>query len=323
MSAKAVCLGELLIDFVPTVTGTGLADAPAFAKAAGGAPGNVAVGLQRLGIETGFIGKLGDDAFGHFLVDTLKADNVDTSGIVLTKEALTGLAFVSLRADGEREFSFYRSPSADMLLTPADLDQDMLKGCDLFHYGTLCMIDDDPRAATLAAIDIARENGAIISCDPNLRLPLWPNPDAARDMLRLAITKADVVKISDDEVAFITGKDDLEAGVRELWCDHWKLMIVTSGPKGSRFFTPDFEGAAKPFKVTAVDATGAGDGFTAGFLSRLLKDPELLTSAEKVAAACRFANAVGAMTATKRGAIAALPTEAEVAQFLSVNGLPG
>jgi sugar/nucleoside kinase (ribokinase family) len=122
------------------------------------------------GIAAGFIGKLGDDAFGHFLVDTLKADNVDTSGIVLTKEALTGLAFVSLRADGEREFSFYRSPSADMLLSPSDLDQDMLKGCALFHYGTLCMIDDDPRAATLAAIDIARENGAIISCDPNLRL---------------------------------------------------------------------------------------------------------------------------------------------------------
>jgi fructokinase len=317
MTAKAVCLGELLIDFVPTVTGTGLADAPAFAKAAGGAPGNVAVGLQRLGIETGFIGKLGDDAFGHFLVDTLKADHVDTSGIVLTKEALTGLAFVSLRADGEREFSFYRSPSADMLLSPADLDVDMLSGCKLFHYGTLCMIDDDPRAATLRAIEIARENGAIISCDPNLRMPLWPSADKAREILRLAISKADIVKISDDEVTFLTGKDDFEAGVKELWCDHWKLVIVTMGSKGSKFYSPTYNGSADPFKVTSVDATGAGDGFTAGFLSRLLKDPALLDDANKVQAACRFANAVGALTATKRGAINALPTEQEVEGFLS------
>lgn len=317
MTAKAVCLGELLIDFVPTVTGTGLADAPAFAKAAGGAPGNAAVGLQRLGIETGFIGKLGDDAFGHFLVDTLKADNVDTSGIVLTKEALTGLAFVSLRADGEREFSFYRSPSADMLLSISDLDQDMLKSTDLFHYGTLCMIDDDPRAATLEAIKIARENGAIISCDPNLRLPLWPSAEKAREILRLAISQADVVKMSDEEITFVSGKDDLEEGIKDLWCDQWRAMIVTYGPKGSRYITPDFDGFVPSFEITAVDATGAGDGCTAGFLSRLLKDPDLLGSEDKLAAACRFANAVGAITAIKRGAINALPTEKEVEDFLS------
>jgi fructokinase len=317
MTAKAVCLGELLIDFVPTATGTGLADAPAFAKAAGGAPGNAAVGLKRLGIETGFIGKLGDDAFGHFLVDTLKADDVDVSGIVLTKEALTGLAFVSLRADGEREFSFYRSPSADMLLCPADLDQDMLTSTDLFHYGTLCMIDDDPRAATLEAIRIARENGAIISCDPNLRLPLWPNEQKAREILRLAISQADVVKMSDEEIIFVSGKEDLEDGIRDLWCDGWRALIVTYGPRGSRFVTPEFDGFVPSFEITAVDATGAGDGCTAGFLSRLLKDPELLGSEEKLAAACRFANAVGAITATKRGAINALPTEQEVEDFLS------
>lgn len=317
MTAKAVCLGELLIDFVPTVTGTGLADAPAFAKAAGGAPGNAAVGLKRLGIDTGFIGKLGDDAFGHFLVDTLKADDVDTSGIVLTKEALTGLAFVSLRADGEREFSFYRSPSADMLLCPADLDQDMLTSTDLFHYGTLCMIDDDPRAATLEAIRIARENGAIISCDPNLRLPLWPSEQKAREILRLAISQADVVKMSDEEIIFVSGKEDLEDGIKDLWCDQWRALIVTYGPKGSRFITPKFDGFVPSFEVTAVDATGAGDGCTAGFLSRLLKDPELLNSEEKLISACRFANAVGAITATKRGAINALPTAKEVEDFLS------
>jgi len=317
MTAKAVCLGELLIDFVPTVTGTGLADAPAFAKAAGGAPGNAAVGLQRLGIETGFIGKLGDDAFGHFLVDTLKGADVDTSGIVLTKEALTGLAFVSLRADGEREFSFYRSPSADMLLSPADLDPDMLKSTDLFHYGTLCMIDDDPRAATLEAIKIARENGAIISCDPNLRLPLWPSEEKAQEILRLAISQADIVKMSDEEILFVSGKEDLEDGIKDLWCDGWRALVVTYGPKGSRFITPEFDGFVPSYKITAVDATGAGDGCTAGFLSRLLKDPALLGSEEKLRAACAFANAVGAITATKRGAINALPTEKEVETFLS------
>ena len=259
MTAKAVCLGELLIDFVPTVTGTGLADAPAFAKAAGGAPGNAAVGLQRLGIETGFIGKLGDDAFGHFLVDTLKSADVDTSGIVLTKEALTGLAFVSLRADGEREFSFYRSPSADMLLSPADLDQDMLKSTDLFHYGTLCMIDDDPRAATLEAIKIARENGAIISCDPNLRLPLWPSEEKAQEILRLAISQADIVKMSDEEILFVSGKDDLEDGIKDLWCDGWRALVVTYGPKGSRFITPEFDGFVPSYNCLLYTSDAADE----------------------------------------------------------------
>jgi fructokinase len=314
--SDVVCLGEVLIDFVPTVTPTTLIDAPAFKKAPGGAPANVAVGLARLGVPSAFMGKVGEDAFGHFLVNVLAEEGVDVRPVRFASEARTALAFVSLRADGEREFMFYRHPSADMLFTPAEVDTDAIRGAKLLHYGTISLISEPSRSATLRAIDLAREAGCIVSCDPNLRLGLWRDRTAAREGLLGAIARAQVVKISDDELRFLTGSDDPAAAREHLWHDRLELLVVTRGSAGCVYFTPEFGGVVVGFSVEAIDATGAGDGFVAGLLQGLLADRHGLKEEAQVRAICRMANAVGALTTTERGAIPALPTRARVERFL-------
>ncbi|MGB5065552.1 MAG: PfkB family carbohydrate kinase [Candidatus Competibacter sp.] len=315
--ANAICLGELLIDFVPTVTGTGLTDAPAFIKAPGGAPGNVAVGLARLGVKSAFMGKVGDDAFGHFLADTLAEAGVDVGPLHFSTEARTALAFVSLRADGEREFMFYRHPSADMLFTPREVDMDAISRAKLLHFGSISLIGEPSRSATLYAVDAARAAGCLVSYDPNLRLPLWPDADAARKGLLLGLSKAHIVKLSDDESEFLTGLSDLKAACQALWHQDLKLMVVTRGRAGCVYFTPSFTGTVESFTVEAVDATGAGDGFVAGLLQGLLADPSTFQDEARLRELCRFANAVGALATTERGAIPALPNRERVREFLS------
>ena len=314
--ANAICLGELLIDFVPTVTGTGLTDAPAFIKAPGGAPGNVAVGLARLGVKSAFMGKVGDDAFGHFLADTLAEAGVDVGPLRFSTEARTALAFVSLRADGEREFMFYRHPSADMLFTPREVDMDAISRAKLLHFGSISLIGEPSRSATLYAVDAARAAGGLVSYDPNLRLPLWPDADAARKGLLLGLSKAHIVKLSDDESEFLTGLSDLKAACQALWHEDLKLMVVTRGRAGCVYFTPNFTGMVESFTVDAVDATGAGDGFVAGLLQGLLADPSVVQDETRLRELCRFANAVGALATTERGAIPALPDRERVREFL-------
>ena len=315
--ADAICLGELLIDFVPTVTGAGLIDAPAFVKAPGGAPGNVAVGLARLGVPSAFMGKVGDDPFGHFLANTLAEAGVDVSPLRFSTEARTALAFVSLRADGEREFMFYRHPSADMLFAPEEVDADAIKGAKLLHFGSISLIGEPSRGATLHAVDTARAAGCLVSYDPNLRLPLWPDVTAARDGMLLGLKKAHVVKLSDDESEFLTGLRDLDAARQALWHDELKLMVITRGRAGCVYFTPAFSGTVESFPVEAVDTTGAGDGFVAGLLQGLLADPATVQDEARLRELCRFANAVGALATTQRGAIPALPERERVRDFLN------
>jgi fructokinase len=305
--ADVVCLGELLIDFVPTVTGTSLIDAPAFKKAPGGAPANVAVGLARLGTPSAFMGKVGDDPFGHFLAQILADAGVDIRPLRYSCDARTALAFVSLRADGEREFMFYRHPSADMLFAPEEVDRDALRQARALHYGSISLIDEPARSATLEAIATARAAGGLISCDPNLRLALWPDPEAARAGLRLAMSRAQVVKISDEELRFLTGSDDPAAARERLWHDQLELMVVTLGAAGCVYFAPDFDGVVVGFSVESVDTTGAGDGFVAGLLHGLLQDRQAVRDQQRLREICRFACAVGALTTTERGAIPALP----------------
>jgi fructokinase len=317
--SDAICLGELLIDFVPTVTGTDLISAPEFKKAAGGAPGNVAVGLQQLGINTGFIGKVGDDPFGHFLIKALADKGVDTSSVHYTNEARTGLAFVSLKADGDREFLFYRHPSADIMLCPDEVDDDAIKTAKLLHFGSITLIDEPVRSATLHAIDVAIEADCLISYDPNLRLALWPDEASAKADLLLGLSKANIVKISEDEIEFLTGISDLEEGKNKLWHDKLQLMVITRGSNGCCYFTAKHRGEADSFKVQAVDATGAGDGFVAGLLQGILKDPESINNPASLKALCRFANAVGAITTTERGGIPALPNFETVQYFIDSN----
>lgn len=311
-----VALGELLIDFVPTVTPTTLIDAPAFQKAPGGAPANVAVGATRLGHSTAFMGKVGDDAFGHFLADTLSNAGVDVSAMRFSSEARTALAFVSLKPDGDRDFMFYRHPSADMLYTQDELDLAMLRSTRIFHHGSISLIDEPVRSTTQRAIATARAAGALISYDPNLRLPLWPDADAARAGMLSVLPYAHVLKISDEELHFLTGLDDAQAAIAALWQPDLRLMVVTQGADGCHYATPRFSGTVPGFHVAAVDATGAGDGFLAGLLHGLLSKPDALDDEQRLRQVCRFANAVGALTTTRRGAIPALPDLAVVTEFL-------
>ncbi len=314
--AEIICLGELLIDFVPTVTGTSLIEAPAFKKAPGGAPANVAVGLARLGVSSAFMGKVGDDPFGQFLAETLAEAGVDIGPLRFTDQARTALAFVSLRVDGEREFMFYRHPSADMLFTPDEVDERALRSARALHFGSISLISEPSCSATLHAIRTAREAGCLISCDPNLRLALWPDPEAARAGLQLAMREADVIKISDEELLFLTGSDDPAAAREQLWHDRLQLMVVTLGAAGCIYFTPDHEGVVVGFSVQAVDATGAGDGFVAGLLQGLIRDRTAIRDPQRLREICRLACAVGALATTQRGAIPALPTWERVQHFL-------
>jgi fructokinase len=311
-----VSLGELLIDFVPTVSGVTLIDAPAFKKAPGGAPANVAAGLAKLGVSTAFLGKVGNDAFGHFLEETLAQAGVNTQGLVFSDQARTALAFVSLRSDGEREFMFYRHPSADMLYAPEDVDFELIKSARIFHFGSISLISEPSRSATLAALAAAEENDVLISYDPNLRLALWPNADAAKAGMLSVWEKANLIKISEDELQFLTGLTDPDAAVEQLWHDNLQMLVVTLGMTGCRYYTSKFQGAVPGFSVQSIDTTGAGDGFVAGLIKGILENPQALTVQNLLKSVCQFANAVGALTTTQRGAIPALPTLDQVNTFL-------
>ncbi len=323
-----ITLGELLIDFVPTVSGVMLIEAPAFKKAAGGAPANVAAGLAKLGVSSGFMGQVGDDAFGHFLARTLQGAGVDISALRFSDQARTALAFVSLRADGEREFMFYRHPSADMLYAPEDVDRDYVRTAKVFHYGSISLIGEPCRSATLLAIETAWAAGAVTSYDPNLRLNLWPGVEAAREGIRLGWPLAQVIKISEEELDFLSDQDTttshdlrgLTAAARRLWHPQLRVMVITRGRSGCCYVTPGFSGQVAGFRVDAVDTTGAGDGFVAGLLKGLLQHPQADRDEARLRAICRYANAVGAMTTTERGAIPALPTAAQVSIFLEQSG---
>lgn len=318
MHLDALCIGEMLIDLVPTVTGHGLAEATVFTKAAGGAPANVAVGLARLGCSSGFLGMLGDDAFGHFCRETLEQEGVDATALRFTREARTPIAFVALREDGEREFVIYH-PAADQCLTADDLDAHLIAQSRTLHFGSIGLIGESSRDATLAAIEMARDANALVSYDPNLRLALWQGVEAARDGLRLGLSQAAIVKISDEEVTFLTGLDDKEAGGRALWQDNTLLVVVTCGRDGCLALTADMSIRLPGFAVDTVDTTGAGDGFMAALLSELLRDPAALSDTDRLRAACRFACAAGALTTTAYGAIPALPTRASIKALMGVS----
>lgn len=316
-SGLIVSFGEMLIDFVPTVSGVSLAEAPGFLKAPGGAPANVAIAVTRLGGKSAFVGKLGDDEFGHMLAGILKQNGVQAEGINFDKGARTALAFVTLRADGEREFMFYRNPSADMLLTPAELNLDLIRSAKVFHYGSISLIVEPCRSAHLKAMEVAKEAGALLSYDPNLRLPLWPSEEEARKQIKSIWNYADVIKVSDVELEFLTGSNKIDdESAMSLWHPNLKLLLVTLGEKGCNYYTKKFHGSVAAFHVKTVDTTGAGDSFVGALLTKIVDDQAILEDEARLKEVLRFACACGAITTTKKGAIPALPNESEALTLL-------
>ncbi|KAJ6952205.1 pfkB-type carbohydrate kinase family protein [Populus alba x Populus x berolinensis] len=243
------------------------------------------------------------------LVDILKKNGVNSEGVCYDPHARTALAFVTLKKNGEREFMFYRNPSADMLLQESELNMGLLKQAKVFHYGSISLISEPCRSAHLTAMKAAREAGTLLSYDPNVRLPLWPSSDAARDGIKSIWNEADFIKVSDDEVAFLTqGDPQKEDVVLSLWHDRLKLLVVTDGEKGCRYFTKSFKGRVPGFSVKVVDTTGAGDAFVGSLLLSVAKDTSIFDNEEKLREALSFSNACGAICTTQKGAIPALPS---------------
>lgn len=314
-----VCLGEALIDFVPTVAGQALRDVELFSRKAGGAPANVAAGIAKLGGKSAFIGKVGEDEFGHFLKETLARLGVETSGLLLTREAQTSLAFVSLRADGERDFLFYRHPGADQLLRPEEVPEKLLNKARIFHFGSVTLIQEPVASATLTAARRAREAGALVAYDPNLRLNLWPRPEQARETILAALPLVDLVKVSEEELEFLSGQAESEvaAACQVLLAAGPTVIVVTRGARGAVLCSRELTVEVPGLEVSAIDTNGAGDAFWAAFLTRLAEKLEpagvlAALTAEDWREILRFANRAGALTTTRPGAIAALPSRAEV-----------
>jgi fructokinase len=317
-----VCLGELLVDFVATERNLPLMEVPAFRRAPGGAPANVACGAARLGRTAGFIGKIGAEPFGDFLRRTLQQAGVDTAGLVSTPQARTTLAFVGVHDDGRKEIFFYRNPGADMLLAPEDIDEKYVAGARCLHFGSISMIDPPVRAATLKAVEIARKAGRLVSFDPNWRPALWPSEARGHLEIRTGLALADVVKVSGEEWRMVTGADDLAEGAEAILSLGPRLVVVSLGEKGCYFHHASASGAVPGFEVPVVECTGAGDGFVASLLVDLLAHLEAGGTLESLTAGalerlCRRANAVGALACTKPGAIPALPTRAEADALMS------
>lgn len=316
---QVLILGELLIDFVATQRGY-LRNSPGFYKCPGGAPANVAVGLKRLGVHTGFIGKVGDDEFGYFLKDVLEKEGIDTKRLHFTKEAKTTLAFVSLAEGGERDFIFYRDPGADELLRPEEIEEDYISSGKVLHFGSLSLTSEPARSATLKAIEYAHQHGLAISFDPNLRPSLWQDEREMKEVTLQFITQCDVLKLSEDEAEFLSGKGGVESGSRVLFDNRISLIIVTLSKKGCFYKTKRGIGRVKGYNIPVKDTTGAGDGFMAGFLAYIIKS-NLISKLDslkgkELSETLRYANAVAAMVITEFGAMSALPTEEQVRRFI-------
>ncbi|WP_199228206.1 aminoimidazole riboside kinase [Salipaludibacillus keqinensis] len=306
MQKGIICLGEALIDFIPLDDNN-----ETFQKSPGGAPANVAVGLARLGAKSTFLGKVGDDVLGRFMEDTLNEYGVDTSTMYFTKDTRTGVVFVTLGDGGERSFEFYIDPSADRFLTEEEVSDDLFQSHNLLHFGSISLISEPAKSATKKAVRLARENGLIVSYDPNLRLGLWTSEEQARTEIRSMLGEADVLKISEEELEFITGEKDIEKGVELLKDFQIPLILITLGSEGSYIFI-NGQSPVKvdAMKVDAVDTTGAGDAFVSGMLYQLhLYNHSIQDlSSEKVAEMARFASVSGGLAASTKGAMTALPT---------------
>ena len=311
-------IGEALIDMIPSKVGCSFDEVPAFSPRVGGAPANVCAAFTRLGGKSAFLSQLGDDPFGHKIARELAACGTDLSHLVFTDKANTALAFVSLQEDGNRTFSFYRKPSADLLYAPEQIDPAWFHEAFALHFCSVSLVDSPMRHAHLAAIAAAREAGALISFDPNLRFPLWPDKEMLRQTVLQFAPFAHVLKISDEELEFLTGTADIDAALPQLFQGDVQLVLYTCGSKGAYAYTRTTQGFAPCQKVKAVDTTGAGDGFIGSFLWQLARDGVTADKLEKLSRRkleeyLAFSNRFCGISVQSAGAIASYPTLEQMA----------
>ena len=308
-----LALGEMLIDF--TQNGMSGQGNPLLEANPGGAPCNVLAMLQKLGKKTAFVGKVGSDMFGRQLKEVAEAAGIDLTYLIMDPAAHTTLAFVQTFANGDRDFSFYRNPGADMLLTADEVPEEAIAGSRIFHFGTLSMTHPGVREATKKAVAAAKAGGAVVSFDPNLRPPLWKDLEDAREQIAWGLSQCDVLKIADNELEFMTGETDFDKGaaiLREKY-PNIKVFNVTAGPDGSYSYYGDKRVYVPGFQLGGtIETTGAGDTFCACVLNFVLEHGlEGLTEAD-LAAMLRFANAAAYIVTTRKGAIRSMPQREQV-----------
>ena len=310
-------LGELLIDF--TENGTSPQGNPILEANPGGAPCNVLSMLQQLGKRTAFIGKVGNDMFGTQLKEAITEVGIDPRNLIIDDEVHTTLAFVHTYPDGDRDFSFYRNPGADMMLAKDEVSEELIRDSRIFHFGTLSSTHPGVREATRYAIDVAKASGCLVSFDPNLRPPLWKSLDDARAEIEYGLSKCDILKISDNEVEFLFGTDDYDKGaalLKERY--NIPLITITLGKEGSRVYYKDLKVTAPPFlQENTIETTGAGDTFCGSVLNYILEhDFENLTE-EQLLEMITFANAGASLITTRKGALRVMPKKEEVTAFIA------
>lgn len=308
-------LGELLIDF--TENGVSPQGNPMMEANPGGAPCNVLAMLSKLGHRTAFIGKVGADMFGRRLRQVVSDAGIDTRGLVEDKTVNTTLAFVHTFADGDRDFSFYRNPGADMMLTEDEVSEELLKDCRIFHFGTLSMTADGCRKATEKAIEVAKHAGALISFDPNLREPLWDSLHTAKERTIYGLEHCDILKISDNEIEWLTGEKDYGKAVARLKAKYGiPLILVSLGKEGSMAFSNSACAQMPSCKVNTIETTGAGDTFGACVLHYVLENGFRDYQKAELEEMLRFANAAAAIVTTRKGALSVMPEKKEIEELI-------
>lgn len=311
-------IGELLIDFTPA--GNNQRGDLLFARKPGGAPANVLAANSRIGGKTAFIGKVGKDSFGAFLRDTLEDIGISTEGLVTSETVNTTLAFVQLDHKGDRSFSFYRKPGADMMLEPEDVNELIIDNSHILHFGSVSMTDEPSRSATLYAVSHAKKKGCIISYDPNYRPLLWDSAEKAKEQMLLGLTFADIIKVSEEEMILLTGEKDLVKGSMLLSKEGAALILVSLGAKGACYRKGEIFGILPAYDVKTIDTNGAGDAFLGAVHYKIrgkqLSDIRNMSKAE-LENILSFANAAGSLTTTKGGAITALPSLEEIKECMS------
>ncbi len=312
-----VALGELLIDF--TENGLSKQGNPLLEANPGGAPCNVLSMLQKLGDKTAFIGKVGNDGFGHLLTKAVQEQGINTTGLVYDNDVHTTLALVLKKENGDRDFAFYRNPGADMNLKEEEVNESLIASSSIFHFGTLSLTDESVKKATQKAVKVAKENGLTITFDPNLREPLWRSLEEAHEQVAWGLQQADVVKISDNEITWFTGMDNYDEGIAFLQKEYpnLKLICLSMGGDGSKAVYRDIYVAYPAFLQEAtIETTGAGDTFCACMIHTVLENGIDHLDEEKLKEMLKFANAAASLVTTKKGALRVMPTKEEVETFI-------